>query len=348
MNRTLSRRQFLQTSALAAAGTWLTGCATPAPRKLSANEKLNVAIIGTANRARSNIAGVEQENIVALCDIDDDFLAAVKEKFPQAKTYNDFRRLLEQKDIDAVVVCTADHTHAVATAAALHLGKHIYCEKPLTHTVYEARTIAKLAAKNKKLATQMGTQIHATDNYRRVVEVVQSGAIGEVRECHVWCEKSLAGSDRPREMPPIPPQLHWDLWLGPAPARPYHPAYLPKTWRHWWDFGDSILGDMACHYVDLAFWALKLQYPRTIEAEGPPIHPETTPPWLVVRYEFPARGELPPVRLTWYDGGKWPSLIEQGKVPEWRNGVLFVGEKGLLLADYGRRKLLPEDQFASF
>jgi predicted dehydrogenase len=347
MSRNLSRREFIHTSTLAATGLFLAGCQT-APRRLSANEKLNIGIIGTNNRARANISGVEHENIVALCDIDDAFLAAIKEKFPRAKTYNDFRKLLAQKDIDAVVVSTADHTHAVATAAALRLGKHVYCEKPLTHTVYEARTIAGLAKKHKRQATQMGTQIHAGENYRRVVELVQSGAIGQVRECHVWCEKSLANSDRPASMLPIPRHLHWDLWLGPAPARPYHPDYLPKVWRHWWDFGEGILGDMACHYMDLAFWALKLKYPRTIQAEGPPVHPETTPAWLIVHYEFPARLDLPAVAVTWYEGGKRPRLVEEGKAPDWRNGVLFVGEKGMLIADYGRKKLLPEAQFADF
>jgi predicted dehydrogenase len=347
MSRTLSRREFLHTSALAAVVVSLAGCQT-APRKLSANEKLNIGIIGTSNRARANISGVERENIIALCDIDDDFLAEIRAKFPRAKTYIDFRKLLEQKDIDAVVVSTADHTHAVATAAALRLGKHVYCEKPLTHTVYEARTIANLAREHKRQATQMGTQIHAGENYRRVVELVQSGAIGAVRECHVWCDRSLANSERPLTMPPIPPNLHWDLWLGPAPARPYHPAYLPKVWRHWWDFGDGILGDMACHYMDLAFWALKLKHPLTIETEGPPVHPETTPEWLIVHYHFPARAELPPVAVTWYDGGRRPGLVEERKTPDWRNGVLFVGEKGMLIADYTRRKLLPETQFAGF
>lgn len=347
MNRQSSRREFIQTAALAAAGVWMTGCQT-APRKLSANEKLNIGIIGTNNRARADLSAVAGENIVALCDIDDTFLAAVKGKFPQAKTYNDFRKLLEQKDIDAVVVGTADHTHAVATAAALRLGKHVYCEKPLTHTVFEARTIANLAKKHKRQATQMGTQIHAGENYRRAVELLQTGAIGSVRECHVWCEKSLANSDRPSDTPPIPSNLHWDLWLGPAPARPYHPSYLPKVWRHWWDFGEGILGDMACHYMDLAFWALKLKFPQTIEAEGPAVHPETTPEWLIVHYEFPARKDLPPVKVTWYDGGKRPHLVEEGKTPDWANGVLFVGDKGMLIADYGRRKLLPEAQFADF
>jgi len=347
MSLPLTRRRFLKTTVIAAAAAYLPK-SYAARRKLSANDKLNIGVIGTAHRAWEDIRGVQNENIVALCDIDDTFLATTKEKFPGAKTYNDFRKLLEQPDIDAVVIGTADHTHAVATSAALRLGKHIYCEKPLTHTVFEARAISKLAAKHNKLATQMGTQIHATDNYRRVVELVESGAIGKVRECHVWCEKSLTMSDRPKEMPPIPSNIHWDLWLGPAPERPYHPDYLPKTWRHWWDFGEGILGDMACHYMDLAFWALKLQHPLTVEAEGPPIHPETTPPWLIVRYEFPARQGLSPVQLTWYDGGKRPDLVAQGKVPDWRNGVLFVGEKGMLLADYARRKLLPETQFADF
>jgi predicted dehydrogenase len=194
----------------------------------------------------------------------------------------------------------------------------------------------------------MGTQIHATDNYRRTVELVQSGAIGSVRECHVWCESSLKKSERPADSPPLPAHIHWDLWLGPAPVRPYHPAYLPRTWRHWWDFGDGVLGDMACHYVDLAFWALKLGPPTSIESEGPPVHPETTPEWLIVRYEFPARGALPAVKLTWYDGGKRPRLVEERQAPDWRNGVLFVGEKGMIIADYGRRKLLPEEKFAGF
>jgi predicted dehydrogenase len=348
MKRSLRRREFLRTTGFGAASLALAAPTILRARAPSPNSRLNIGVIGTANRAGADLKAVSRENIVALCDVDQTLLAAAKEKFPGANTYADFRKMLAQKDIDAVVVGTADHTHAVATAASLRLGKHVYCEKPLTHTVYEARTIAGLASANKKLATQMGTQIHAGDNYRRVVELVQSGAIGQVRECHVWSQKSLPGGGRPTDLPAIPRNLEWDLWLGPAPARPYHPEYVPKTWRRWWDFGEGILGDMACHYMDLPFWTLHLRHPLTVEAEGPPVNPETVPEWLMVHYEFPARAEMPPVRLTWYDGGKQPDLIAEGKAPRWPNAVLFVGDKGMLIADYNKRKLLPENKYADF
>ncbi|MEO5803938.1 MAG: Gfo/Idh/MocA family oxidoreductase [Verrucomicrobiota bacterium] len=346
MRKTVSRRQFLQNGSIAAAGFWI-GASNAFGKGKSANEKLNIAVIGTANRAAANISGVKEENIVALCDIDDQFLSAAAAKFPEAKTYNDFRKLLEQKNIDAVVVSTPDHTHAVATAAVLKSGRHVYCEKPLAHSVYEAREIQKLAAKNKKLATQMGTQIHAENNYRRVVELIQSGAIGSVHEVHVWCQKSRTAVT-PTDKPPVPPNIHWDLWLGPAPARPYHSAYHPKTWRAWWDFGGGTLGDMACHYMDLPFWALKLRHPLTIEAEGPPVQKDVVPPWIIVHYEFPSADSSQKIKVTWYDGGKKPKLVSEGKAPAWDNGVLFVGERGMLIAEYHRHQLLPETQFKDF
>ena len=349
MNHQFTRRQFLRNGTLATAGFVLARTGVLGKGR-SPNEKLNIGVVGTANRARGNIAGVEHENIVALCDIDDTFLAAAAERHPRAKTYNDFRRLLEQKDVDAVVISTADHTHAVATAAALKAGKHVYCEKPLTHTVFEARMVSRLAAKNRRLATQMGIQIHAGDNYRRVVELVQSGAIGPVRECHVWCSRDWSGGGRPADTPPTPRHIHWDLWLGPAPVRPYHPEYHPKNWRRWWDFGGGTLADMGCHFLDLVFWALHLRAPKTIEATGPPVNPETTPAWLIVKYEFAARANMPPLRLIWYHGENEvrPPLLQEGRVPKWENGVLFVGDSGMLLADYGRRCLLPEAQYADF
>ena len=341
------RRDFLKQSALAGSalvgGGWFTSLA--AAESKSPNEKLNIGMIGTANQARFTIGNVSQENIVALSDIDDNYLGKAGDEFPQAKKYNDFRKLLEQPDLDAVAVCTPDHIHAPATVMALRMGKHVYCEKPLTHNVWEARLVAETAA-NAKVATQMGTQIHAGENYRRVVEIIQSGAIGPVREVHTWAGRSWGGGDRPKEMPPVPPNLHWDLWLGPAPERPYHPTYLPANWRKWWDFGGGNIADMACHHMDLPFWALKLRAPLSVEAEGPPVHPETCPLGLVVYYEYPSRGELPPVKLTWYDGDKIPAQIHG--LPTGGGGNLFVGERGKLWADYGTWRLYPEGDFAGY
>jgi predicted dehydrogenase len=231
--------------------------------------------------------------------------------------------------------------------AALKSGRHVYCEKPLAHDVFEVRAVTEAAAR-RKLATQMGTQIHATGNYRRVVELIETGTIGRVSAVHVWCERVWSGEGRPAETPPVPKGLHWDLWLGPAPTRPYHPAYHPREWRRWWDFGGGTLGDMGCHFMDLPFWALKLHAPTTIEAEGPPVQSETTPAWLIVRYQFAARGSQPATQLTWYNGGKLPELVTEGKAPSWSSGVLFVGSKGMLLADYNRRLLLPEKDYAGF
>ena len=348
MSNRSTRRSFLkQSTALAAAigaGYWSSRAAA-APK--SPNEKLNIGLIGTANRAAANIDGVQGENIVAICDIDDHYLDAAAKRFGKATRYNDFRKLLEQTDLDAVVVSTADHVHAPASVGAMKLGKHVYCEKPLTHSVYEARVAAETAAKY-KVATQMGTQIHAENNYRRVVELIQSGAIGPVHEAHVWCNKTWSGGERPTEKPAVPSHLHWDLWLGPAPERPYHSTYLPANWRRWWDFGGGTLGDMGCHYMDLPFWALELRHPTSVASEGPPVHPETTPAWIAVTYEFPARGALPPVKVTWTDGSKEAAARKQYKLPDWGDGVLFVGSKGMLLADYGRYVLLPESDFAGF
>ncbi len=336
-----SRRNFLSAGAAAVGGCWILPSWAESP-----NEKVNVAVVGVANRGSANLAGVSSENIVVLCDVDANYLAEAAKNYPQAKTYRDFRRMLDEMagSIDAVVVSTPDHTHAPPAAAAMSLGKHCYCEKPLTHCVYETRVLTELAAKN-RLATQLGTQIHAGDNYRRVVELVQAGVIGPISEVHVWSAASYSGGDRPTDTPPVPDYLDWDLWLGPAPYRPYHPTYLPGRWRGWKDFGNGGLGDFFCHYCDLAFWALDLRYPLTVEAEGPTPHPEVTPPWLIVRYEFPARGDLPPVKLTWYDGGKRPPLQAEAGLPDWASAVLFVGEKGMLLADYGRRLLWPEEKF---
>ncbi len=345
MSNSYTRREIIRNASVFSAGALLQSSAGAAPK--SPGEKLNIAMIGTANQARFSIDNVKSQNIVALCDIDDNYLAAAARDFPGAKTYNDYRKLLEQKDIDAVVVAIPDHMHAPATLAALQSGHHVYCEKPLTHTVKEARLVAETAKKHKRV-TQMGTQIHATNNYRRVVEVIQSGAIGNVTEVHVWVAKVWSGSGRPLEKPPVPPTIHWDEWIGVAPYRDYNPAYLPASWRGWWDFGGGTMSDMACHYMDLPFWALKLRHPTTVEAHGAPVSDETTAQWIVANYEFGPRDNLPPVKLTWYDGGKQPPHFEEGKLPQWGDGVLFIGDKGMLIADYGHYLLLPEKDFTGY
>jgi len=336
---TLTRRELM-----AGAGALALGTAAPPARARSANERLNIAMVGTANQARFSMDNVRTEEIVALCDVDENYLAAAARDYPKAALYRDFRRMMERRDIDAVIVATPDHIHAPATLAALETGRHVYCEKPLTHTVAEARKVAEAARRHGR-ATQMGTQIHAGENYRRVVEIVQSGAIGPVREVHCWVGKVWSGSGVV-DNPPVPRHLHWDLWLGPAPERPYSPAYHPGGWRGFWDFGGGTLADMGCHHMDLPFWALGLRHPVTVEAAGSPYSWDMAARWLEVRYEFPARGAQPPVRLTWHDGGRRPPQFAEGLLPQWGDGTLFIGERGMLLADYGRYRLLPEKEFA--
>ncbi len=358
----LTRRQFVRqatlTSMTAAAGGTFAGRAMA--KEPSPNERLNVAAIGCGGRGLGDLRGVAGQsgvNIVALCDVDEKRAAEAFKEHPQAKKFRDFRKMLDQmhKQIDAVVIGTPDHTHAPAGVMAMKLGKHCYCEKPLTHSVYEARMMADVARQN-KLVTQMGTQIHAGNNYRRAVELVQSGAIGPVREVHVWLGANFGGPptptgtsqpDAPTDTPPVPDTLDWDLWLGPAPYRPYHSTYAPFAWRYWWAFANGQLGDFFCHYCDLAFWALKLRHPTTVEAQGP-VHPESAARWTIARHEYPAREDLPPVTLTWYNGGGYPPLVKEKDVPQWGSAVLFVGSEGMLIADYGKRKLLPESKFADF
>jgi len=356
MQKQLNRRDFLRNMAWSGAGLIILSDSRLV-RGTQANEKLNVAGIGVGGRGAADVNGAASENIVALCDVDEKHAAQTFQQYPKAKRYKDFRKMLNEmhNKIDAVVVGTPDHTHAPAGVMAMKLGKHCYCEKPLTHSVYEARVMAEVA-REKKLVTQMGTQIHAESNYRRVVELVQTGAIGPVREVHVWLDAKFSGppkptdmsqSDAPSERFPVPETLDWDLWLGPASYRPYHPTYAPSGWRYWWNFANGRLGDFFCHYCDLAFWALKLRHPITVEAEGP-VHPESAARWTIARQEYPARGDLPPLTLTWYNGGGYPAFVNENKVPQWANAVLFIGSEGMLIADYGQHKLLPEENYADF
>jgi predicted dehydrogenase len=357
----ITRRQFTRTAAAAAAGA-LTAPAILRGQNL--NGQINIAIIGCGGRGAANLRAVESETIAALCDVSEPALEKAAARHPNARTAVDFRKLFDHPDeFDAVVVNTCEHTHAVATMLALRHGKHVYCEKPLTHNLWEARRIREAAA-GARVATQMGIQIHATENYRQVVELVQSDAIGPVREVHVWVSRAwglqsqeaaerngdiVFVTERPRESMPVPAGLDWDLWLGPAPFRPFHDVYVPgPKWYRWWDFGSGTMSDLGSHWNDLPFWALKLRAPLTVEADGPPPHPELAPATMSATYEYGARGDMPPVTMTWYQGEIKPERWRSGEIPEWKDGCLFVGDKGMLLADYGRHMLLPEDRFAGF
>ena len=362
-SRLLSRRSFLRSSAVAAGAATLGAPAVSRAQDL--NERLNIAIIGAGGRGGGNLAAVASENIVALCDVNQTNLDAAAARHPKARKFVDFRKLYDHaNEFDAVVVSTCEHTHAFATLPALQLGKHVYCEKPLTQNVWEARVIREAAAKA-NVATQMGTQIHAGDNYRRVVELIQTGAVGAVREVHVWVSRAwgwhateeackqakdiVCVQERPEQADEVPEGLDWDLWLGPAPWRPFNNVYFPgPKWYRWWDFGNGTMSDLGSHWIDLPFWALKLDHPLTIQAGGPPPHPEIAPASMHATYEYGARGELPPVKLTWYQGTYKPALWKDGAIPTWGSGVLFVGDKGMVLSDYSKHALLPQAEFAGF
>ena len=347
----LDRRDFLKTSAavgatVAAGGVWSQQAAAE-PR--AANEKLNIACIGTGNQAGVNNRAVRHEAITVLCDVDKTFLDVASRRYRGARTYVDFREMLEKESdkIDAVVVSTADHTHALASLSAIRKGLHVYCEKPLSHTVHEARLVAE-AANEHGVATQLGTQKHASDHFRRIVEIIQSGAIGDVTEVHVWTGTDWGGDRQAPDRATAPPAtLDWDLWLGPASERPFvEGRYHPREWRRWWDFGQGTLGDIACHYMDLPFWALKLRHPIWCEAEGPPADDETCPNGLVVRYAFPNRKAFVTVNLTWYDGSRVPQNIGSHKVS--KDGMLFVGNEGEIFADYDGYHFYPQEKFEGY
>ncbi|MEZ6136951.1 MAG: Gfo/Idh/MocA family oxidoreductase [Pirellulaceae bacterium] len=351
VSHSLDRRRFLSTSAAASvAGIGYFASSVPAQSN-AANERLNIACIGTANRAAADIQGVMHENVAALCDVDSNFLKSKLQELPDARTYADYREMLDKEGdrIDAVVIGTTDHHHAPAAIRAIRAGKHVYCEKPLTHTVAEARIITE-AARKAGVATQLGTQIHAENNYRRVVEIIQAGVLGDITDVHVWVGgKGWGGGELPtaEEIKAPPAHLDWDLWLGPAPERPYAPGrYHPAQWRKWWAFGQGTLGDMGCHYMDLPFWALDLKYPTHVAAEGPAVHPETAPQGLIVKYKFPERKSSPALNFTWYGDKMVPGEIAGERVPG--SGVMFVGTKGKMFADYSKYKLFPSQDFVDF
>lgn len=348
-----NRRQFLAGTATAASFTIIPRHVLGTADMPSANNKLNVASVGVGGMGFNDIRSVPTENVVALCDVDAQRVAHAMQQFPGAKPYRDYRRLLdEEKSLDAVMIATPDHNHAIVTMAALKRGKHVFCQKPLTRTVHEALEIGK-AAQAAGVATQMGNQGQASEEARLVSEFIWCGAIGNVREIHGWSNRrpdiSPRGIPRPQDTPPVPENLDWDRWLGPAPARPYHPCYLPFRWRGWWDFGTGVLGDIGCHNLSAAFKALKLGWPESVEAcsthwNAPQeIKNETAPLASIVTFRFAAEGDRPELMIRWYDGGMMPPLpkeLEDGKNIFVNDGTLIVGEQGMLLG----HRLLPESR----
>ena len=355
----MSRRAFLGGATAVAAFTFLPARVL-GRGEASPNSKLNIAGVGIGGQGAWDLEQVASENIVALCDVDWDYAAKTFKKHPNAKRYKDFREMLDkEKTIDAVVVGTPDHNHAIVSVTAIKRGKHVYCEKPLTRSVYEARTTAK-AARDAKVATQMGNQGMAFEGNRQINEWLKDGAIGAVREVHVWSDRPThrgkmplwwaQGVERPKDTPAVPESLDWDLWLGPAPWRPYHPAYAPFRWRGWWDFGSGGLGDMGIHNLAPVFSALQLGAPESVTANSTPVFEETVPLAAMVHYQFPARGNLPPVKLHWYDGGllpERPAELEENRELNREDGIIFVGDKGkMLVTGWGGEhpRLLPESR----
>jgi predicted dehydrogenase len=355
----VSRRQFVGGfAATAATITVVPRHVLGGPNQKAPSDKINIACVGVGGKGFSDSRAMKEENVIALCDVDEvrataphgDEKVTIPDLFPKAKWYKDFREMLEkEKDIEAITVSTPDHTHAVIAMAAIKMGKHVFVQKPLTHTVYEARALRE-AAQEAGVITQMGNQGHAEEGGRLVNEWIWQGAIGDVTEVHVWTNRPVwpQGMVAPKEIPSVPPTLDWNLWLGPAAWRPYHPDYAPFSWRGWWDFGTGALGDMGAHILDHAYWPLKLKYPTRVQASSTPFTEDSPPMSEIVTYDFPEREGMPPVTMTWYDGGlkaPRPSDLEPGRrMGDGGGGVLFIGTKGkLMCGTYGRNpRLIPE------
>jgi predicted dehydrogenase len=344
-----TRRGFLKKTAVAAAGITIlpskviSGFGYKAP-----SDKLNIAGVGIGGKGHPNLVGMNTENIVALCDIDWKYAETCFKEFPNAKRYWDWRKMFDEmgKSIDGVMVATADHSHAGIAATALTLGKHVYCQKPLTHSVYESRLLTKLAAKH-KVATQMGNQGNSGDGVRQLCEWLWNGEIGEVKEVHAWTDRPIwpQGLQRPEKVMPVPKTLNWDLFIGPAPVRPFNEIYTPWNWRGWWDFGTGAFGDMACHILDPVYQSLKLGYPSKVRGSSTSINTESAPQAETVEFSFPARENMPklampPVKVYWYDGGLYPvfsELLPEGEdlMADGLGGCIFVGSKDTLICGCG-------------
>ncbi len=379
--RTISRRDLLGATTAVAALAIVPRHVLGGEGHVPPSQKTTLAAIGTGGQGLQNVA-IFQEfpeiQVVAVCDVNresggylswnwtqgkehrtagreparrmvDEHYGKQKSsgKYQGCRAYTDFRELLAKEDVDAVMIATPDHTHAVITMAAIKRGKHVYCEKPLTYSVEEARRVAE-AAKQAKVATQLGNQGQATQEARLICEMIWDGAIGPVREVHAWSGPRFwpwpTWEGRPPETPPVPEGLDWDLWLGPAPVRPYHPAYCPWTWRNWWDFGTGLLGDLGCHKLSTTFKALKLGHPTSIEASSTKVNPETYPLGVIARFEFPERGDMPPLTLTWYDGGLKPARPKELEPGRGMDDMIYIGEKGTILG----HRLIPESRMKSY
>ncbi len=342
MSYLTDRRRFLKSTALTGVGVFVAG-STTAQESKSPNERIRFACIGIGGKGASDSGDAKRHgDIVAICDVDDNTLAKASEKsFPTAAKYSDFRKLLDEmgKNVDALTVSIPDHMHAPVTALAMRMGKACYTQKPLTRTIYEARKLGEIA-REMNVATQMGNQGTSFPTLRKTAAAIQAGVIGNVSEVHVWTNRPTWAQGGPRAAEaPAPSHVHWDLWLGPAPERPYAPGYHPHAWRGWWDFGSGALGDMACHTVNMPYMALDLRDPTGVQAETSGHNRDSYPKWSIIKYDFPANGNRPAVTMTWYDGGKTPSPDLFDDVPMSKTGVLLIGDKGKLFAagDYCER-----------
>ncbi|MDC0278935.1 Gfo/Idh/MocA family oxidoreductase [bacterium] len=346
-NLAVNRRSAFQAALLAGAGGFFTGGRSSEARGETANEKLNLACIGVGGRGSANVNGLSSQNLVAFVDVDDARAGGAYTKYPNAERFKDFRKMLDQwgSKLDGVVISTPDHAHFHPAFAAMQLGLHVYLEKPLAHNVWETRTLTNLA-KEKNLATQLGAQRHAMDNMHRVVELVQSGAIGRVSEVHSWVGGSRGMPSLPSDRPAVPSSLDYDLWVGPAKYRPYHPSHCPYGWRFWWDYGTGETGNWGCHILDIPFWALGLKYPQKVEASGPETDSDRTPKSMTVKYQFNQTNQGSNIDLHWYHGT--PSVLKELGLSAKGNNTLFIGEKGNLLCGFSQRALLPEDRFANY
>ncbi len=349
MNRKLTRRRsFIQQSALLGAGVWA-GTAAKS-RAQSPNERLNVAVIGCGGRGAANLSGLSSQNIVALCDVDHDRAKNAFKQHPKAKAFYDYRRMFDamSNQIDAVAVSTPDHTHFHPSMIAMDLGKHLYCEKPMAHSVDQARRMTKKATET-GVATQLGVQRHTIDNVHRVVELIKSHAIGRVLEVHSWVSGDRGMPEIPQDKPAIPSTLKWDLWLGQGRERTYHPTICPYGWRFWWDYGTGETGNWGCHILDIPFWALDLKYPTRVDAVGPEPHELTTPNQMAMKFEFAAdrQTDRPSLDLYWHHSKPGPDVLKVHGLDHWGNTV-FIGTEGILHCDFGRYKLYPEEKFASY